>query len=322
VLLETDIKLGGCAVGDFDPTHPGNEVAAVASDGSVYIVRRVGEGWEHEVIARFPGELIQCAGGDLAVGVGADELVAVGAAQGGEDDGGAGVAYAIVHDGTGFRTTRVALDAALLHAVAVGDIDPARPGLELLVAGYGRNLLLLHDGEHGVVSQSIGRLPGDAKGAAAGLGGAVVVCADGSLVRVGRDGARWSVDVLAKYETPLARVAATDEAVLFSANDGVLRLWHAGNTDECMHAPDRLRGAVIAPVDPLRREPVFATAGYDGRVTVVWPRRDGAPYVLHEVGQDTDRFHHLTSGELPGLGLALVACGYSGRVLAMVGERP
>ena len=41
VAMDVGAKLGGCAVGDLDLAHPGNEIAVVVSDGRVSCTRRV-----------------------------------------------------------------------------------------------------------------------------------------------------------------------------------------------------------------------------------------------------------------------------------------
>jgi len=65
IAFQADTKLGGCDVGDLDPRHAGNEIAAVAVDGRVYVVRRGDDGWVTETAATLPGEGIQCAIGDV-----------------------------------------------------------------------------------------------------------------------------------------------------------------------------------------------------------------------------------------------------------------
>lgn len=315
--LQIDATLGGCAIGDIDPRHAGNEIAVVAADGRVLCVRRDGAGWSHELVAQLPGEQIQCAVGDILPHPG-DELVTVGVAEGGEDDGGAGVAWVFGRGPDGWWRHELLHDEALLHAVAIGDVDPVREGAEVVLAGFSREIhLLVRDGGGHALTSAEG-LPGNAKGAAVGLGGAVIACDDGSLVSVLFGGGQiLGAQVLETYPAPLARVAASGSRVLVCANDGRLRLWDGEVTTTFYESADRLRGAVLAELDPRREGVEMATAGYDGRISLLWLDRDdpGGPRAqVLEVARDVDRLHHLTAGELPGLGVCLVACGYSGRV--------
>jgi hypothetical protein len=103
--------------------------------------------------------------------------------------------------------------------------------------------------------------------------------------------------------------------VLFCGNDGVLRLWQDGAVRELYASTERLRGAVIADLDPSRPGIEYATAGYDGRVVVV--SEEDSTLTATVVGRDAERFHHLAVGDLPGLGTCLVACGYGGRVIVV-----
>lgn len=339
-VLEVPTKLGGCAVGDIDPDHPGNEIAVVASDGRVYCIRHGPSGWIHEVVAELPGEPIQCAIGDLDPEHPGDELVTVGVVRGGEGDGAPGVAYLLQKEPGGSWSEPLPLmlggDAGtLLHAVAIGDADPQHPGNELVLAGFGRELYVLtRQGTSDAQSDLAGDLPGNAKGAAIGMGGVVVACDDGTLLAFHKGEQGWAGRVLETYPDALARVTATDASVLVSANDGILRLHRDGGTTlNLLESPDRLRGAVITDVDPSHPGTEMATAGYDGTIRVLWvetaerpdPSRNlerGEPFVVsRRVGRDSDRFHHLAAGELPGLGTCLVACGYSGRVI-VVGHHP
>jgi len=73
------------------------------------------------------------------------------------------------------------------------------------------------------VSESFGTLPGNAKGAAVGLGGVVLACDDGSLCVMRRAQSGWQLEILEKFPSPLARVSARQGRALVCANDGRLR---------------------------------------------------------------------------------------------------
>lgn len=324
--FNTPDKLGGCVVADLDHRYPGDEIGVVSSSGKVYVVRRDPElgTFAREIVAELPGEMIQCAAGDLD-GRPGTELYTVGIATGGEDDGGPGAAWRIRLGAEGWEADRIFEDEALLHAVAIGDLDPGHVGDELVLAGYTKRVHLLVPSGNVFASQRITELPGEAKGAAIGpdkdgLPALIVVCANGSAVRVRQEDDTWMRETIGLFDTALARVAVSaDGNVLIAGNDGNLRHIVAGETEYIECSADRQRGAVFADVDPLREGVELATAGYDGRILVISRKVVDGEIRYHITGaaSDSDKFHHLAAGELPGLGAVLVACGYSGRVIVV-----
>lgn len=311
-ILEGQGKLGGCVVADIDPLLPGNEIVAVGEDGGIHLLWLWNGVWHHRRPYTLEGEAIQCVAGDLIAGQGGEELIALGVATGVEDGGGRGRATAMGLTADRERWLKTYIESeALIHAGVLADLDPDAPGPELAYGGLFGEARLVGRGRPAV----LGDLPGNAKGAAAGVGGVVFACDDGSLVRFRRGSGRWDQDLLARAPDALARVAATGDRVLFCGNDGVLRLWRGGEVRELFVGTARLRGAVIADLDPLSPGIEYATAGYDGGVVVV-REAEGRP-AFEVVGRDGDRLHHLAAGELPGLGMCLVACGYGGRVLVI-----
>ena len=322
-------KLGGCTLGDLDAAHPGQEIGVVAGDGRVYCLRRESRGWAQEEVVHLPGEQIQCLACDLFPNLPGDELVTVGVAVGSEGDGGAGVAWVHWKEDGQWHSERALTDTALFHAVAFGDVDPRHAGSELILAGFSGRVHVLRKGEGELVSESFGPLPGNAKGAATGLGGVVLACDDGSLCAMRRAESGWQLEILERFPTALARVSARRDRALVSANDGRLRLIDAAGVQAIPVSSEALRGAVFGDFDPLLPGEELATAGYDGLVRVLGLRdaleddpsrgiRSGDRVVQEvQVGRDDDRLHHLASGSLAGLGRCLVACGYSGRVFVI-----
>ena len=328
-------KLGGCAVGDFEPGSEGEEIAVVASTGEVFLLARDSEAWSRKLLFQAPGEMIQCAAGDFLPEHAGDELVFVGRSSGEEDTGAGGAAYIAWNQEGSWRFDLLLEQDELFHAVALGDLDPAAPGIEILLSGFCRELHLVRQTEQGRQVETIANLPGPAKGVSVAEERAVVACNDGSLVEVVpvvRDKgsqASFEARVLLRSDAPLARVHVAEEGVLFCGNDGKLRLWREGQSESLLRAPDRLRGAAIAEVDPARPGREFLSAGYDGRVWVVHRTKKGE-WVATAAAEDDDRLHHVAAGRIgpalqadglpfaPGRGEnAIVACGYSGRVLVV-----
>jgi hypothetical protein len=335
--------LSGVACGDLDPQSPGDELIAVGQGGKIVILRCKEGRFSAEELEPAPGELLQVAVGDLDPMRPGAEAVAVGIAVGAEDDGGEGIAWLISRGEGGFERTELHRAGALLHAVSVADVDRDRAGNEVALAGFTREVLVMPP-TSGAEARTVATLSGNAKGMAATERGLVVACDDGSLVLLERPtdvGGEWTVARTWREAQPMARVAARRGEVLVCGNDGVLRLHQVDPTGaferstRCFESEQRLRGAVLADVDPSRPGLEAATAGYDGLVRVVyltpWPVADdlvppSAGLVdyrvqVEVVAEDVDALHHLGAGNFDGIGPSLVTAGFSGRVLVVARER-
>lgn len=303
-------KLGGCAIGDADPSRPGNEIVSVCRTGEVFLTWREGEGWRSEPIARLPGEAIQVGIGDADPALPGEEIVAVGVVEGGEDDGGRGAATLIFRQGAQWKVERIFEDQALLHAVCFV------PG-GVFVGGYSLKGHLLKKGEAGWEARLLAALPGAAKNAIAASGGIVVACKDGSLVRIERESGKSSL--IHRHEAGRSRLGGMAEQIIVANDDGTLHLVIATEASVIYREANKLRGAVLEDLDPDRPGLEAATAGYEKKLSILY-RNNGWEAV--EVYRDTDRFHHLASGRLPGVpGIALAACGYSGRLVVAFRSR-
>ena len=320
-------KLGGCATGELVSSAVGEEIVAVSITGEVHLLQRaagtdLAAGWEHRVLARTTGELIQVAVGDADPTSPGNEVLAVGMKAGTEDDGGPGQAWLVTHVNDREPVLLPLLeDTALLHAGTIADVDPDSPGDEIVVAGFGLRVhVLAHDGA-GFVHTVAGELPGPAKHAVGWRGGAAIACANGDLVLLTRAEEGWELETLASASTGLARLGPSAGELAVGRDDGVLWILDpTGEGREAYREGQKLRGAVRADLDPDRPGLEAAAAGYEGRIVVVAedPERPGE-WLSVEVWKEDQRFHHLTSGEVDpaGIGLELVGCGYSGNVVVV-----
>ena len=348
-----DARINGVACGELDPSAPGDEIVAVDRRGAVRAFRRVGEGFEPMDLGPAAsgnmGELVQVTCADLVPSAPGDEIVAVGMFEGGEDDGGRGIVRVFArHPMAGGAWVEARLvTPALVHALAAGDVDPARPGEELVVAGYfgsARLLGLIATDEwlavedlsepHGLEHE------GNAKGACLTAEGFALACDDGGLIEFTRDeGGRLGQVRRVDLGETLARIAPfPGDGVVVCDNGGLLRLIERdgkgrlkGPVTVLERADNRLRGAVVADLLPDDRGVEVATAGYDGVIRVVMlenvevrsvdhPGRAARPMFMsskRSVARDSAKLHHLATGEIDGLGLCLVSCGYSGSVLVI-----
>jgi len=354
VAYEGRTRINGVACGDLDVAIPGDEIVTVDAEGRVRVIARDGFDFREQIgigFARDPyggglgGELVQVVVGDLDVSRPGDEVLAVGVETGDEDGGGPGVVRYYVRradDGAWSRSS--VLTDALVHAVAIGDLLPERPGDEFVVAGkFGEALIGRVEEATGVVLlDRVGAefsATATAKGAIVVEGGFVLALDDGRTLRFERDDAgRWDLTEEIQHGAPLARIDRFgDRDFVVCDNAGILRLHgpygDGGGPGSVIldRREDRLRGAVVTDIDPDSDGVEACTAGYDGEITVCRLAFEGTeegaagpPTVTVEavpVARDTDRLHHLAVGEFEGLGRALVSCGYSGDVLVVAPKR-
>jgi hypothetical protein len=310
-------KLGGCAIGDVDPDVPGNEIVAVGESGAVYLVAFKNGAWTNEIIGQAPGEMVQCVLGDVDTNLPGLEIVVVGIAEGTEDDGGPGMAHVLFLEKGEWAMRDIYRSPALLHAACVAELDNTL-GAEVLLAGFSGQVVVMDLTEDGWVEIPAGELPGAAKNAVAYQDGVALACADGSLVlvRSGPDG--YATELIGQVPAGNARLATDGEGrLLVARDDGVLDLYTEGVRDEIYRESEKLRGAVLANIDPTQSGLEAVTGGYGKAITVL--NQDGDNWDGTRIFEDTDKLHHLTAGYIGALGSStfLVACGYSGRIIVL-----
>lgn len=307
IALEVTDKLNGCAVGDLDPAHAGNEIVVTSGKGAVLVVRRAGDGWTYELALDAPGEMIQVAAGDALPARAGDEIVAVGMKAGSESDDAPGAVHVIWREGAAWKSVVALETSALAHGVAVGDAG-------IFVVGFDRKVHLLRAKGEAFERVASADLPGNGKCALAVAGGALIACTDGSLVEAKLAQGKLVTSVLDKRESGRARLGSDGTRILTSDDDGALVLVTPTGRQELYRETQKLRGAVLADLDPSSPGLEAATTGYSGRVTLL--RETGGPFVPSLLFADRAGFHHAAAGELDGRpGLELVVCGLAGRVL-------
>lgn len=307
--VETGTKLGGCAIGDVDPRYPGNEIVAVASDGAVHVVHREGDRWVDEVVYRASGEMIQCAVGQY------DqtpwfEIAACGMDRGGEDDGGPGAVHVISYDASAsgpWRIVAETADLALVHGVCFH-------GDAIVSVGFSKQINRWGASGGG----DVGMTPGNGKQVVSTGNGAVIACDDGWVGRIVVTPDGGTVTTVDTRDVGRARLGAAGDWIAVADDDGTLSLLRDGTREAVYRSPakSKLRGAVVADLDPTVDGYELACAGYDGNIVVLTKGENG--WTPEIVGTDTKKFHHLTAGDVDGDGAPeLVAVGYSGRILVI-----
>lgn len=318
VMAELGEKLGGCDVGDLVPGG-GDEVAVVSVSGALRVLEANGDAWSVIDAGRASGEMIQVAVGDVWPERGGDELIAVGMLAGDEESGGEGaVVVSGFDESTGdFSARPVFTDSALVHAVAVCDLDPAVEGDEALVGGFSDALTLLRfHGDGQVTSEEIGRTPAAAKGMVPHGDGVAVACRDGSLLVVRPSDEGFVTEVLFRAPSGLARLASSGEEILAASDDGTLWLVQRREGTRLFRDSLKLRGAVFTDLDSASPGLEVATAGYSGRVSLL--HETAGEWTAETVIATEAALHHLTSGELDrATGQELVTVGFAGDVVLL-----
>jgi len=159
-------------------------------------------------------------------------------------------------------------------------------------------------------------VPGPGKAAVKTQFGTAFACADGAVVMARRFEDGWRSNEVTRRSAGRARLGTDNARVLVADDDGVLSLIGRDGTDLVLRDSGKLRGAVLAELDPRGEGLEAATAGYNRRVIVV-SRIDGSwsPEVIYE---DADKLHHLAAADLDGTpGAELVTCGFGGRVVIL-----
>lgn len=333
VVFESDAPLGGCAVGELDPERDGLELVATDSKGRIHLVTRDGDGWKHEVLVTMPGELIQCAIGDCSRAFDGNEIVAVGMAEGTEDDGGKGIAVAVVKGEDGWRREAVLEKTfpALVHGVAVSDMDEGG-GAEAVVVGFDMKATVLsHRGDQWSVTHEVG-IDGPGK-AAVGYRTGVAIAVQGGHIStvlhhsvshaegtIGLGG--WTKGAIGAGGVSMARIDTDGSRLLAAADDGRLYLFTLSAVGvevirrTTVHEEGmKLRGAALGDFDPTHPGLEAASAGYEGKVVVLVESGEAwEPTVVYE---DEKSLHHLAHGDvLPDVpGEELLTCGHSGKLV-------
>ncbi len=289
------MKLGGCAVGDLNPDVLGPEIAVVSEAGDVFVLTRRGGRWDADRIAKLPGEMIQCAIGDADASRDGDELAVVGMAEGTEESGGKGAVQLFWHTADGYGHEQVFEDSALVHGVCCDRGD-------LYIAGFSRQGMRFVHTDDGWQHEVIAELPGAGKAAVTTQFGVAFACTDGSVVLSRLIDRKWDAAVVDKRDAGRARLGTDGARVLVADDDGTLSLIGRDGSDLVYKTAQKLRGAVLAELDPRGEGLEAATAGYDHQVVLV--RRIGGTWEPRVIYVDDGRLHSLAAGDLdpaPGL---------------------
>jgi hypothetical protein len=314
IALDAGVALNGCAFGDVLPERPGDELVAVGSRGEVFVVWHTGEGWGHELLVRTEGELTQVAVGDVDPSREGVEVVVVGNRSGGEDSGKPGTARLVYRSGQKWLHEEIYGDPRLLHMVQAS-------GGSVFVGGFSHTVHLVERRDGAWVNTEVAKLPGPAKTSTAFREGWAIACQDGSLVHLAPQGADWSTNVLDHRGAGRARLSAAADHLLVADDDGTLALVPGAKPGlpaslqgqarvEVYRSKAKLRGAVLADLDPLIPGLELATCTGDGALVLL--EHSAGRWTPRELAKDTHTLHHLARGTLGGLERPVLAAASRG----------
>ena len=224
-----------------------------------------------------------------------------------------------------------------IHTVVAADVDPAHPGMEVLVFTSPGGLYLgkpRSDGLDGFTLELVEELPGRIRDA--------LVLSDGSkspvqIATIGRHGKLemlgWSNgrpiwETIFEAPMGLGRVAKKpasegEALVLYSTSDDGLIRRHARAADKSWSheiiyvGPPGPRGVCAGRFDADPSTETIAVFGYSKNVDLL--TRDGASWRAEAIFTDRDKGHWITTGEVDGRnGTDEIVCsGYSGRIVLL-----
>jgi hypothetical protein len=145
---------------------------------------------------------------------------------------------------------------------------------------------------------------------------AIIASSDGTVYALARTGDAWGLEALSLSTAGQSRLGvAPDGRIVSAGDDGVLRLIDGKNLFDIHREGQKLRGAVLADLDPSSPGLEAATASYEMTITVLYPPTAGSgeEWRPEVVFIDTGKFHHLDAGDLipESPGMELAGCGYS-----------
>jgi hypothetical protein len=331
VILETEQGMGGVAIGDLDPSSPGNEAFVVNGAGEAWMAKRTGATWKAERIYRGPGELIMCAVGDVDPTKPGNEFVGCGSVEGPESLTGPGHAVLVWREDGRWESRQIFRDTLFLHGVAIGDVSTKYPGNEVITVGFNHRVQMSHfDREsnawrHETIYVANDRLKvcvvDDVMPDRPGME-IIATGADGKPQLLWEGKLGWHHETVFVDRAGQSRVTVGPLGVLLAGDDGKVNLATRGDgrwLADCLGRDTaKMRGVVLADLDP-RYDGVEAYAcGYSGKVTQ-FVRVANSYWQANVLLTDPRALHHLVAGEFDPehSGPEMLTAGHSGKLYVL-----
>jgi len=333
-LFTDDEKLDGVEIGDADNDGV-KDLVICGLSGVVTHIEKNGGVWVSQTLWENPdaGEQITPDIGDID-GDGKNEVVVGGMAQGGEDEDGAGSIDMIEHDGTSWVRTNLFTDINLVHGLTIGDIDPDKPGNEVVGVGFSYNCTLIYNDagtwKSEVIYTSDGKIKkniiDDIDPDRAGQE-MVIVDKARNVTMIYKDGGVWKSEHMFKAEAGVSRVCVGEldplspgKEVVVGDDDGKAYIIRkSGGTWsglKIIDEVDKNRGVWIGDVDYTHDGNELIVTGYSAEVTMFWGSgSDWSSELIYTV-PSKDRVHDVRIGEFDPdhVGNEIVIIGYDQKV--------
>lgn len=321
-------KLDGVELGDAD--NDGKSEAVICGlGGTVTLVENDGSGWSGKVIwdNEARGELITPDIGDADPDKPGNEIIVGGMAAGPEADNGDGALTLIYNDGGVWKPEHIFTDTHLIHGNTIGDLDPDKPGNELIAVGFSKNVNLIwkEDGEWKsevifTADGSIKKVVVDDFDTEHPGNEAVIVAKSKNVTEIYKEDGVWKNRVLHTAGFGVSRVAvgeldqSSPGKEIVAGDDGGNAILLTGNGDSwesriLLTQTSKNRGVWIGDFNPDNDGNELVVTGYEPKVYMVWG--SGATWNKKLIYETTDRLHDIRIGDYDP--------DHDGEEIAMVG---
>jgi hypothetical protein len=270
-----------------------------------------------------------CAVGDVNPRFPGNEFVGVGMVSGPESWRGAGQVLMVHKDEGRWVALSVFQDSHAIHGVAIGDVSARHPGNEIITCGFNHrvNLICLDGDEWRSETIYVGndrmKIAAEADILPERQGLEALVCgSDGNVVALWESKLGWCHETVFSDSAGQSRIAHRGSFVLSGDDRGKVTLIRRENqkwqAEFVARDTEKIRGTVIADLDPVRPGVELYVCGYSTNVCQVV--QDERGFWRSRVIFTAERpLHHLAAGDLNPShpGEELVTCGHGGKLIAL-----
>ncbi|MEW5760399.1 MAG: hypothetical protein AB1779_06510 [Candidatus Thermoplasmatota archaeon] len=326
-------KIDGIAYGDIDKSIPGNEIISVGLSGNVVMIYKVEE-WRSKVLWTGEGEIIKAAIGNFDPSTPDNEIAVAGMEKGKEGEGGAGAVYMISSKNDSWVSKllhkEIAPDA-LMHGVAVGNLDKSTPEDEIIAVSHSGNAVLIRkvgdEWNSTVLFKDSAELKSVIIGDVDKHEGieAIVVGLSGNVTMIYNDKGNWVIKNIYKAEGGLNRIDVGDVDNAYEGNEilvsgnvkDVILLYKQNeqwNGKKIWSDVDKVRGVGIGDFHPSLGKEIVIT-GFSKNVTILMLSKSGL-WLAGKIWSDVGRLHDIVVANVDEAneGDEIITGGYSNNI--------